>query len=199
MKNKRLLFGKINLSIADAKYFKHWPAGFALGMAFLLGPAYGEDIQREKNIVATESLEQRGKQLRAEVELAWKKIKGTPELLRIRNDISATVAKYFPIGTSFDEAEVILFSAGFNILSRPNSKYPSNNPDKYDLVVNEESIKLGVRPSNDPHKHDLIAAMGLEKSWVSTADITIVLSPENLDVGQSKVGQTQGIIIYSSL
>jgi hypothetical protein len=129
MKNKRLLFGKINLSIADAKYFKHWPAGFALGMAFLLGPAYGEDIQKEKSVMVTESLEQRGKQLRVALEQAYQKMVDEKTLSArpmAGNEVTDVVVRYIPIGTTFDDAESILRSAGFSVDSRPSASTDIN-------------------------------------------------------------------------
>lgn len=137
MKRTRLLFGKINQPIADAKRLKHWPAGLALGMAFLLVPAYGEDIQKEKSAVATESLEQRGKQLRIELEQAYKKMVDAGTLStdpRVSNDVTDVVIRYIPVGMSFDDAESILRSAGFRVDSRPSANQPRTGRDRHDVV-----------------------------------------------------------------
>lgn len=137
MKNMMLLFGKINLPIATGIRLKHWPTALALGMAFLSGPTYGEDIQKEKNIVTSESLEQRGKQLRAALELAYKKKVDAKTLSadpRVGNDVTDVVVRYIPIGTSFDDAESILRSAGFRVDPRPNVKVEGNRSGRYDVV-----------------------------------------------------------------
>lgn len=94
-------------------------AWIALGWLVLLGPAYGEEIQKDK--LSSSILVQRGKQFHTVVIQIWEKLKKSKSL-QMTNDISEAVAKYIPVGTSFDDAEVILRSAGFGIWQQTNSK-----------------------------------------------------------------------------
>jgi hypothetical protein len=97
--------------------------------------AHGESIQEEKNIVTSSSLEQRGKQLRAAIEQAYKNLVDTKTLSSKRgNNITEVVVQYIPVGTSFDDAEQILRNAGFKVYPRPNANPTGTRPDRYDVV-----------------------------------------------------------------
>lgn len=99
------------------------------GCYFWVMPSHGEIIQKEKSTVTNESLEQRGKMLREAIERTYKKMLDEKTLSanpRARNDISDVVVQYIPAGTSFDDAESILRSAGFNIDPRPCAKTDIN-------------------------------------------------------------------------
>jgi hypothetical protein len=61
---------------------------------------------------------QQGTELRAELERVYRDPKGKRDSLR-GVDVSSTIARYIPIGTSFEDAERILIAAGFTMASRP--------------------------------------------------------------------------------
>lgn len=85
--------------------------------------------------MTTDSLEQRGKQLRAAIDLAFKKLSDARALKPMgASDITEVVVQYIPVGTSFDEAEYILRSAGFSVDPRPSANPTGNRPDRYDVV-----------------------------------------------------------------
>lgn len=127
--------GKINAMLAQ-RFQCPIIAGLVLGMAFLLGPAHGDDIQKEKSVVTTESLEQRGKQLRVALERAYKEMVDAGTLStdsRVSNNVTDVVIRYIPVGMSFDDAESILRSAGFRV-SRPSANPPGTRRDRHDVV-----------------------------------------------------------------
>jgi len=174
MKKDRRLLAKINLPTANAKYLKHWPASLAVGMVFLLGPAYGEDIQKENSVAATESLEQRGKQLRVELDQAYKKMVDAKTLSpdpRVSNDVTDVVVRFIPVGTSFDDAENILRSAGFKDRPRPSANSTGTRPDRYDVVasivpfvqrfLSKASIYVYLRPAA-PDDYGKVSKVGAE-------------------------------------
>jgi hypothetical protein len=75
-------------------------------------------------------LEMRGKQLRSEIDERYKKLcaaKAIKPMGQGRNDIDDIVTKYVPIGISFNEAEIILRSAGFKVGPR----------EKHSLITNK--------------------------------------------------------------
>src|SRR5207249_9735577 len=90
-------------------------------------------IEKENGQMTSNDLEQRGKQLRAEIEAAYKQLKSAKKLRTgIKgNDITELVLKYVPIGTSFDDAENILRFAGFTVHPRPTANAAGNHPGKH--------------------------------------------------------------------
>jgi len=79
-------------------------------------------------------LVQRGKELRNEIDSVYQTLKAEKKLSGRGTDISDRVRKYIPPGTSFDDAEEILRSAGFDVSSRPSSNTTDNRPDRYSVV-----------------------------------------------------------------
>jgi hypothetical protein len=61
---------------------------------------------------------QQGKELRAELERVYGDPKGKRDSLK-GVDVSSIIARYIPIGTSFDDAERVLIAAGFTMAPRP--------------------------------------------------------------------------------
>jgi len=108
---------------------KRWLVGLILGVAVLSGPAYGEDIQKEKSVVTNESLEQRGKQLRTAIEQEYQRLEDSKAMTpKSGGNISELVLKYIPVGTSFDDAERILRGAGFDVGARVGPNTPVKSP-----------------------------------------------------------------------
>ena len=103
-------------------------------------------IEKENGQMTSDDLEQRGKQLRAEIELVYKELKTTKKLRTgIKgNDIGEIVRKYVPIGTSFDDAENILRFAGFKVYPRPAANAAGNRPDRYHVSAWIDPLDQGL-------------------------------------------------------
>lgn len=120
-----------------------WSACLVLCVVFLLMPAHGETIQKEKIIMTSDLLEQRGKQLRSAIEQAYKKLVDARSLKPMGgNDITEVVVQYIPVGTSFDDAESILRSAGFKVEPRPSANPSGSFPWRYDVMALIDSFDL---------------------------------------------------------
>ena len=113
---------------------------------------------REKIMAASNELELRGKQLRAEIDSAYKKLSDARAIKNQgmgRNFITDVVIKYIPVGTSFDDAETILRAAGFTIQPRLPNPYLSD-AEKYDeratidqyvpTPFGKTSVDISLRP-----------------------------------------------------
>ena len=131
-----------NRGAPPAMLMKLWSVCLILCVVFSLMPAHGETIQKEKNTMTSDSLEQRGKKLRAAIEQAYKKLVDARALKPMGgNNITEMVVQYIPVGTSFDDAENILRNAGFKVYPRPSVDPPGGNrPDKYDVVGEIDSF-----------------------------------------------------------
>jgi hypothetical protein len=147
------------------------PFVFLFFIFCLFGSAHAETVYKENIIVTSDSLEQRGKQIHAEVIQIWENLKQSKSLRRT-NDISDIVAKHIPIGTSFADAEVILRSAGFNI-------WPQ-----------ETAVKLGV---------DLAAGMIIETISLHITEVYISIWSEKQNVNQNTVGRVTCTLSYTTL
>ena len=78
-------------------------------------------IEMDVTKMNAHQVEQRGKQLRAEVERIYAKRRAENSLKPMgagRNFITPDVLRFIPLGTSFDEAEAILRAAGCVVSSR---------------------------------------------------------------------------------
>lgn len=156
--------------------FGGFPITFLFFVFCLLGSIHAETIHKEKNIMTPALLEQRGKQLHAEVIQVWENLKQSKSL-RLTNDISETVTKFIPVGTSFADAEIILRGAGFNIWPRHNLNPPNKNSGKYDLA----------------------AGMDVELAGIYSADVGIFLWAKTPNASPNIVGRATGVISYTSL
>lgn len=85
-------------------------------------------------------------QLRLEIDEAYKRIidAGT---LKPKNDITEIVLRYIPIGTSFDDAEQVLRSAGFKVGPRPGTSAPGTFPWRYDVTASIDPYSRKAFPS----------------------------------------------------
>ena len=83
-------------------------------------------------------LVQRGKDVRNEINSVYQTLKTEKKLSGRGTDISDHVRKYIPPGSSFDDAEEILRSAGFSVSGRPPGDTTSNWPDRYDVGASLE-------------------------------------------------------------
>lgn len=109
--------------------------GLVLCAVFFSTLTHGETIKKESVIMKTQTLEHRGKQLRAAINLTFKKLSDAGALKpRGASDITEVVVQYIPVGTTFDEAEDILRFAGFLVDQRPSASTTGNRPDRYDVV-----------------------------------------------------------------
>lgn len=134
--------GKIGRGLTDTvkscspvHYLMRGLVGLGLGFVFVWTPVHGEAIHKEGNAVVTESLEQRGKQLREAIEHAYQQMLKEKLLGPDGYDISKVVLRYIPIGTTFDDAEQILRCAGFKVEPRPSVNIQSVLPFKHDVIA----------------------------------------------------------------
>src|SRR5437763_13898291 len=102
-------------------------------------------LEKENGQMTPSDFEQRGKQLRAEIEAVYKQLKSAKKLRTgIKgNDITELVLKYVPIGTFFDDAENILRFAGFTVHPRPEANAAGNRPDRYHVSAWIDSLDKG--------------------------------------------------------
>ncbi len=102
-------------------------------------PLSGMALEKENVMMSASDVEQRGKQLRAELEETYRVLKDARKLGASNKaegiDVSATVAKYIPIGTSFDEAEKVLQAAGFNLAPRPPRPAGRENAPEWEKAL----------------------------------------------------------------
>ena len=68
-------------------------------------------------------LERHGKQLRADIETAYKEFKHQRKVSLQGNDITDLIQRYLPSGMAFDDAETALRAAGFAVWPRPRPKH----------------------------------------------------------------------------
>jgi hypothetical protein len=90
----------------------------SLSQVFLPTRSCAETPAAQTEQLAAQAVKQRGKQLRAELDRAYRQLRASNSLARIRkgsNDVTAIVVKYIPPGISFDDAEAILRAAGCKI------------------------------------------------------------------------------------
>jgi hypothetical protein len=79
------------------------------------------ELKMQKN----DELQHRGKDLRHAIDETYRKLNESNTLKTMgngRNEITDVITKYIPIGENFDDAEVILKAAGFNV--GPRERHP---------------------------------------------------------------------------
>lgn len=150
--------------------------------AFIWVPLICMAQGNEKNQMNMSDLEQRGKELRAEIDQEFQKLKGSNKF-EFRNDIVPLFEKYMPVGTSFDEAAVILRSAGFNIDPLPPYPVPEDPPPGYS---NESRFMM----SGD---------ITLESNFYSKSEAIIVVRPESPGAVHNTIKELYGYILHTSL
>ena len=95
---------------------------------------------QEKDMIKSEELEIRGKQLRKAIDETYERLADAKALKSMgngRNIITYVVLKYIPIGTSFDDAEAILRAAGFEV-----GKRTMNHANQYEVFSEINHYKL---------------------------------------------------------
>lgn len=103
-------------------------------------PCLGFEVETVHTRVA--HLNEQGMQLRAEIETAYRRLKSAKQLVpgHRGNDIGDIIRKFMPVGTSFDDAESILRSAGFTVGPRPSLHAAGDRPDKYHVSAFIKSL-----------------------------------------------------------
>lgn len=99
-------------------------AGETTGMCYISI----SDNKKEVHQIVAKDVVQSGRELRAKLQQAYKKLFDSNEL-RLGphgTDVTYVVLPYIPIGTSFSEAEAILRNAGFVVGPHPDSNPPPN-------------------------------------------------------------------------
>ncbi|WP_175014512.1 hypothetical protein [Burkholderia lata] len=101
-----------------------------------------------------------GKRFRIEIDKAYQKVPkiGTTQEIDKAGDITWLAVRYIPLGSSFDDAEVILRAAGFSVRARPGPNQPGNLPHRYDVVARIEQYRTSL--------------------LVSRTDVSVLLSPK---------------------
>jgi hypothetical protein len=119
---------------------------FGLAVLFLWLPVSSRALDKENTQITSRELEQRGQQLRAEIESIYKNLKASGSLVSAvhGNKIDDVVLKYVPTGISFDEAENILRFAGFKVYPRPEANPPGKRPDRYDVSAWIDPLDKGL-------------------------------------------------------
>jgi hypothetical protein len=114
--------------------------------------------------VAPDTFSQQGKQLRADLERVYRSPKETAPSIWRDIDVSSTVAKYIPIGTSFDDADRILKAAGFKMAPRPPRPI-----ERESIVKFPEALRFAISGELD-----------LDQTFlVSRTSVIVILSPDS--------------------
>lgn len=133
------------------------------------------DNNKEK-IMNSADLEKKGKQLRAEIEKKDEEF-GKSQKLGLQNIITDVVEQYIPVGTSFEDAQIILNAAGL----KPHiQEFPKMRKGEPKLSVIQGSVSL----------HDAI---------FTKTDVSIDLYPKVPNDFTSEIGKIWAAIFYSSL
>lgn len=87
--------------------------------------------------VAINDLEERGRQFRFAIDENFQRQKRERSLkpFPFINNMRYFIVTYIAVGRSFDEAETILITAGFNAHMRPASNIVGTREDKYDVIA----------------------------------------------------------------
>lgn len=113
---------------------------FCLLGAFSWPVSHEATAGQEKDMLKSNELELRGKQLRKAIDEEYKRLDDIKELKKQRGGytvITDVVVKYIPIGTSFDDAEEILRAAGFKV-----GKRTMNHANQYEMFSEINHYKL---------------------------------------------------------
>jgi hypothetical protein len=120
-------------------------------------------------------LDMRGKQLRFELHQLYSSMarNKTLRVTPFSNDIKNFVVRHIPAGISFDDAERILRSAGFDVLERPGIDDPEAS-------------------------HGVFAALLLHRRLLSRCDVMISMRPNSLG-DYSTVKEIQASLVVTHL
>jgi len=123
-----------------------------------------------------DTFSQQGKELRAELERIYRNRKEKVHPLS-GIDVSSTIAKYVPLGTSLDDAERILKAAGFKTDSRPPHPIQKDSIVKFD----------------EKHRLAWLGTLVLDQTFlVSSTTVIVVLSPDSPGDPKARVKEIQG-------
>lgn len=84
--------------------------------------------------LSPDDLNERGIELRAELEKIFKKLLDSGKSLNRKIDITSSITAYIPVGMTFDDSERILRAAGFEVYPRPGAREaqdPNRTKDWY--------------------------------------------------------------------
>ena len=114
-------------------------AGFWVPLYFALVPWASLASPRQ-------DLDVLGKKFRVEIDKAYQKVpkSGSTQEIDKAGDITWLAVRYIPLGSSFDDAEVILRAAGFAVGARPGPNQPGNRPHRYDVVARIEQYRTSL-------------------------------------------------------
>lgn len=104
-----------------------WCVFLSVGLIILLMAGAINASDGGAGHVPPHDLQQRGKALRVFLHETYQSLLAAHKLSGTSTDISDLVLPYFPTGTSFQDAEVILRNAGFHV------EYPDLDPQKSNL------------------------------------------------------------------
>ncbi|WP_041492830.1 hypothetical protein [Burkholderia lata] len=93
-----------------------------------------------------QDLEVLGKRFRIEIDKAYQKVpkSGSTQEIDKAGDITWLAVRYIPLGSSFDDAEIILRAAGFAVGARPGPNQPGSLPHRYDVVARIEQYRTSL-------------------------------------------------------
>ncbi|MCW5797983.1 MAG: hypothetical protein LZF60_230099 [Nitrospira sp.] len=136
--------------------------------------------------VSAETLEQRGRQLRAALEQKFRTLKEANQLGMGNGpgvDVSPIVAIYIPIGTSFEEAEKVLLAAKFKMGQRPPRPIYRESAPEWEKAM----------------RFTLVGGFVLEQSFGYVASVGIELYPDSAGDPGAHVKEIQARIQTSYL
>ncbi len=114
------------------------PHIFAVGLAGLLTacspPASNQSTEEKAASMERSSVSQKAARLSSDIKKLHEKLVDEKKMKAHEENralSTALISQYIPKGTSFDEAEVLLKAAGFEVMPRGNSNYPDSSPERY--------------------------------------------------------------------
>jgi len=112
----------------------HTPIGSANFTSVQHHIAVADDTNTQDNHASAGVLEQRGKDLRAEIKQKTDEWKPANSFARL--NVTATLTKYIPVGTSFKDAEIVLKAAGVDLAPTPPRPARADDPgyDRFGLM-----------------------------------------------------------------
>ena len=137
----------------------------SLGLAAILFGITLSGISFAKDM-SSDSLEQRGKQLGAELNRTYRTLKDAHKLGMGNGpgvDVSSTVATYITIGTSFEEAEKVLQAAGFHLAPRPPRPINRLSAPEWEKAL----------------RFTIMGGLDLDHAFGYRADVVVSLSPDS--------------------
>jgi len=127
-------------------------------------------------------LQVRGKQFRAEVEATFLKMSKTNA--QRTYDLIDVCNRYFPVGTSFPDVEIILVAAGTRTAKSGGL-----------ILVPNYNRRL---PVGSPDRNDVGSGFLLEKSWISNSIFEITFRPQDANAAPKKIGEIIGCFVRST-